>query len=1023
MESPDSGIQPVKDTCDSAAFTVILLMCKDMRCSQTVIYTARALAFLVVSFEPVLALDPKNSLTQYGHAAWTRHGGDLPGGVFAITQTRDGRLWVGTEFGLSHFDGITFSPWQPEGREQLFITALEPAPDGGLWIGTRNAVLCRNGAELRRYPTTDRGKGVPVSAIQVGPEGSVWIGTVGFSSGGLARIEAGKLRNYTTVDGFDGGGVHAMLKDRTGNLWIGSTNGLYRWDGKGFRKYPAHGSSQKVQAMAASPDGTIVAQFSGETGLKRLVGDILLHYGLEKFGATRVLLMDRDGTLWIGTNGQGLMRVRLGTVERLTKRDGLSGNTVLSLFEDREGNIWVGTEGGLDRFRNLPVVTLSMREGLSGDTVGSVFASKSGGVWVGTTQGLNRVHGHRIQIYDQRMGLPSNVIGSLFEDRAGRLWVGPAVTGNRSAGLGFLLNGRFSFLDHPGFGKIQSIMAVTEDRDGRLWFSDIERGLISVQGGVIENILPWSLFGNRHALALEADTRRGGLLLGFAQGGIAYYREGSPPKRYTTADGLGSGAVTDIHIDREGTGWIATQGGLSRLHIDRIATINKSNNLGCDQIHALVEDLDGAMWLNTPCGLHHITRKDLAEWTANPAAQIHPRIYAASDGMLFRSTMSAFFRRAARSADGRLWFPVTGGVAIVDPKNLHHNEIPPLVAIESVRADRQRYEPQPGLRLGPLVKDLEINYAAFSLVDPDRVRFRYMLEGYDQEWHDASGRRQAFYSALPPRRYQFRVVASNNNGVWNETGAFIEFAIEPAFYQTTWFLLLCAMGLAATLALLHVYRLRKAQVRIRMLFEERMRERTRIGSELHDTLIQSLTGLALQLTGLSKVVREPQSVRERLCELRLQAEQCLHEARESVWDLHSHTGEEQGFVESLRRIGQELTQGTTIQFRVVVTGEHRVVPLAQQVHLLRIVREALRNAVHHSSATQIQLDISNSPHAICICIADNGCGFDPETAPPGHWGLATMRERAHRIGARLGIVTSIGRGTRIEIMIPNAVFG
>jgi signal transduction histidine kinase len=636
-------------------------------------------------------------------------------------------------------------------------------------------------------------------------------------------------------------------------------------------------------------------------------------------------------------------------------------------------------------------------------------------------KGLNRVDGDRIVIYDQRTGLPSDVIGSLFEDGAGRLWVDSALTDGPNTGLALGSKGRFHQQDLPGSQKIRSIAAITEDLAGVLWFSDLERGLISVQGGDIKNILPWSRFDNRQALALEADPKRGGIFLGFAQGGVAYYQQGFPLKWYTVADGLGSGAVTDLHIDPDGTAWIATQGGLSRLRNDRIATLNTKNNLGCDPIHALVEDQDGAIWLNTPCGLQRLARKDLAAWTANPAIKIQPRIYGAREGMHSRSTTSGFFRGAVRSTDGRIWFPVFDGVAVVDPKNLHENPLPPPVAIDAIRVDGRTYVPKPDLRFGPLAKDLQINYTAFSFVDADRVHFRYYLEGYDREWHDAMGRREAFYSTLPPRRYRFRVIASNSDGVWNEKGAFVDFVVEPAFYQRVWFLLVCATALGGALFVAHKLRLRQVEAKLHLLFEERVRERTRIGSELHDTLLQTISGFALQLDVLSKTVKEPQSAPERLRELRREAEQCLHEARESVWDIRSHSDEEQDFAEALRQIGERLTQGTAIQFRTTVSGRKLAVPSSVQLHLLRIVEEAIRNAVCHSDAQEIHLEVSYADqYLVRLRIVDNGCGFDPHAASrrSAHWGLVTMRERSQRLGAEFKISTETGRGTQIEITIP-----
>jgi signal transduction histidine kinase/ligand-binding sensor domain-containing protein len=977
---------------------------------------ARLAVVFAALAECVFALDPSHTITQYGHTAWTVQGGQLPGIVYSLTQTRDGWLWVGTEFGLFRFDGVRFSPLEAPGAEDLrgqTISALAPAPDGGLWIGTRHSLSRWNGSAVQQYRTVNGVTEIPVSAIHVDRGGKVWVGTVGFASGGLARIESNGLRFYTPAEGFSGGGVYSIAEDHAGNLWIGCGNGLYRWDGGRFQVYGSNARLKTVTAIAETPDGGIVAG-NNVGGLKRLAGGIFRDYPIKQLSSrvqTRDLLTDRDGGLWIGASSQGLIHMHQDSFDRFTHADGLSGDMVLSLFEDREGNVWAGTQRGLDRFRDLPVTTLSKREGLSDDAASSVFASGSGGVWIGTSAGLNRVEGDRITVFDRRAGLPSDSVGSIYEDRRGRLWV------SSSNGLVFGWNGRFHAF--RGGGGLQSIAAAAEDRDGRLWFADQAQGLIAVQANEIKKVIPWSLFGNKQVWALDADCTRGGLFIGFAEGGVAYYRDGLSPRWYTVADGLGGRAVTDIHIDTEGTAWIATQSGLSRLHDGRLATLTAKNGLACDQIHSMVEDRDGYLWLNTPCGLQSLAPKELAAWAANPSSFVHPKVYTASDGMHLRSTTGGFFRRAARSTDGRLWFPVIDGVAVVDPKRLHGNPLPPPVAIEALRVDDRMYPFTPNLRVGPIRKELQIDYTALSLVDPDRVQFRYRLEGEEKEWRSVLGRRHAFYPSLSPGRHRFRVTACNNDGVWNEAGASFDFTVAPTVYQTAWFRLLCVAGIAAALWGLHLVRLRYLQARMHARFEERLRERTRIGRELHDTLLQNIAGFALQLGGLSKtVVKEPQSAAEKLSDLRRDAEQWLHEARESVWDLRSGADGQPDLCEAVRGAAEQITDGTPVQFSMAIAGSRQAMLPAVQEHLLRIVLEAVRNAVRHAQATEVHVDVSfSAPRQVRIRIMDNGCGFDLATGSrkPGHWGLATMRERARKVGAEIEIAASPGQGTRIDI--------
>ncbi len=962
------------------------------------------------------ALDPSHSMTQYGHTAWTVQSGQLPGIVSSVTQTRDGWLWVGTEFGLSRFDGVRFSPLEAPGAEALrgqTIMALAPAPDGGLWIGTRHGLWFWNGSAVQPYRTVGGVSEMIVNAILVDSGGKVWVGTNGFNSGGLARIAGNVLRLFTPVEGYSGGGVYSIVEDHAGDIWIGCVNGLYRWDGARFQTYGSNTGLREVIAIAPTPDGGIIA--GNNAGLKRLADGVFRDYPIEQIGfgvKSRLLLTDRDGSLWIGTNDQGLIHVHQQSFDSFTHSDGLSGDMVLRLFEDREGSVWAGTLRGLDRFRDLPISTLSKREGLSDDTAGSVFASLSGGVWIGTAAGLNRVERGRITVFDRRTGLSSDTVGSIYEDSHDTLWV------DTSNGLTYGRSGRFHAF--PAGGGLRSITAAAEDRDGALWFADREQGLIAIEANKIKKVIPWSSFARKQAFALAADLKRGGLLIGFAEGGVAYYREGLPPHWYTAGDGLGPSRITDIHIDAEGTAWIATQGGLTKLRDGRLATLTVKNGLACDQVHSIVEDEDRYLWLNTPCGLQVLAPKELAAWTANPSSLVHPRVYAARDGMHLRSTTSGYFRRAARSTDGRLWFAVTDGVAVVDPKRLHANPLPPAVIIEAMRVDDRFCPLTMNPRVGPIRKELQFDYTALSLVDPDRVRFRYKLEGEEKEWRNAMGLRQALYPSLSPGHHRFRVTACNNDGVWNEAGAFLDFTVAPTVYQTAWFQFLCVAGFSTALWLLHVARLKYLRARMQERFEERLWERTRIGRELHDTLLQNIAGFALQLQGLAKsVVKDPQSAAERLSGLRRDAEQWLHEARQSVWDLRSADGHPD-FCEAIRSAAERITDGTPVQFSMAIAGTRQTLLPAVQQDLLRIVLEAVRNAVWHAQATEIHVDVSfSAPHQVRTRITDNGCGFDLETGSrkAGHWGLATMRERARRVGAQIEIATSPGQGTRIEIAL------
>jgi signal transduction histidine kinase/ligand-binding sensor domain-containing protein len=962
------------------------------------------------------ALEPAHTITQYAHTVWTRQNAQLPGAVLALAQTPDGNLWVGTEFGLLRFDSLRFLPWTaPPGQRLVseYIYSLAADRDGSLWIGTREGLSHWSGERLQYYQTSQGPAGPGVAAILVDRGGSVWVGTAGYRSGGLCRVEANRLHCYSGGDGLPGFGVLSLLEDRSGNLWAGGL-GLYRWKPGESHVYPVTNVPQ-ITSIVEDHHGEI---WTSARGVEHLTDGKLVPYRLLDASQNiqpGTLLSDRDGGLWVGTQGQGLLHLYEGRLDRFTHADGLSGDVVRSLFEDREGNVWAATDGGLDQFRDFPVTTISKREGLSHDSVGSVFASHDGSVWIGTERGLNRVQGGKIISYDKRDGLPSHGIMAIFEQQVGRVWV------HSLAGLAYSERDRFHQLDGYPVRDIRSIAAMTEDRDHCVWLSDPEHGLIQLRDTHITKVVPWSQFENKQAWALEADHNDGGLWLGFAQGGIAYYKPGRAPRWYFTADGLTTGAVTDLHLNGDGTLWIATQGGLSRLTKGHIAALTGANGLPCDRIHAMVEDDGGALWLNTACGLVRVDPSELSAWSANPHRKIQVKTYDASDGMRTRPTPTGYFRRAAKSNDGRLWFAVLDGVAVVDPRHLPENRLPPPVQIEQITAGHTAYLIHSHPELPPLTRELQIDYSALSFAAPEKVRFRYRLEGFDKEWMDAGGRRQAAYTNLPPRHYQFRVIASNNDGVWNETGASVDFSIQPAFYQTNWFRLASIAGFTLLLWGLHGLRLRRMAAQLNVRFEERLAERTRIAREIHDTLLQNISGFALQLDGLSKTVRAP--VRDRLHELRQQAEQCLREAREFVWDLRSPVLEEKDLSAALRGAGEEIVAGVPVRFHMTVRGDCRPAPAKLQEQLLRIVQEATRNSVRHGQATEINMHVAYmDPDLIRVQMRDDGQGFDLEEASGklGHWGLTIMRERARQIGAELKISTAPGHGTEIEIVVPVA---
>lgn len=961
------------------------------------------------------ALNPAHGITQYAHTSWTRREGHVSGSIYAITQTRDGYLWVGTDFGLLRYDGGTLpKPWQPPAGQRTgseYVTALAGAPDGSLWIGTRDGLSHWDGKKIENFKTSKGPSGPGVAAIRVDRKGGVWAGTTGFQSGGLCHVEGNGLKCYDTKDGIPLG-IISLFEDSSGTIWAGAVDGLCRWT-HGAQCFGLNNPNLVVSSIAETHQHEIVAASMRPGKLERLVqnqlsADITLP---DKALRPRVIHVDRDGGLWIGTDGSGLLHQYQGRSDYYNRADGLSGDVIRGIYEDQEGNIWTATDGGMDRFRDFAVATVSKREGLAHDITGSVFATNDGGMLVGTAGGLNRLKGAEIDLIDQRDGLPFKSIMALFQEKGGRVWV------SSPAGVAFSNGGRFQVANGDLGEKVKSFVAATEDNDNCVWLIELRQGLIRVCNGEVREVVSRQQLNDRQARALITDPHDGGLWIGFTQGGIAKYRAPAGIQWYGAKDKLASGVVTDLHFSRDGTLWIATQGGLSRMKSGAITTVA---GLPCERIHAMVEDDDGALWLNSACGLLRITGGDLKG--ADPNVKDKVRIFGATEGMRVLATPSGYFRKAAKSRDGRLWFVVLDGIAVVDPKHLPENRMPPPVHIQQITADGQGVSTTENPELRPLTKEVQIEYAGLSLMAPEKVRYRYKLQNFDKQWNEVGGRRQAVYTNLPPGNYEFKVVASNNDGVWNESGASLGFLIQPAYYQTIWFRILLFVAACCAVWVGYHIRLRQVSNRLKLLFNERLDERTRVARELHDTLLQNIAGFALQLEALSKIANtSPTTLKDRLRDLRAQAEGWMHEARESVWDLRSPTLEGDDLPTALHKIGQPIFIDRSIKFDIAVIGDLRPVEPAVQENLLKIAQEALRNAVRHGNASEVQVQLNYlNTGRLLMRIRDNGGGFDVKEASNriGHWGLSTMRERAQKIGAEFRINSAPGQGAEIEIEVP-----
>jgi signal transduction histidine kinase/ligand-binding sensor domain-containing protein len=998
--------------------------------------TISTLIFLLAS-TPVLALDRSLEVSQYGHTAWTARDGFSVGAIFAMAQTPDGYLWLASEFGLFRFDGVHAISWQPPAGQQLPNApyALLVTRDGTLWIGTFAGVVSWNGNKLTEYPEVGR---VFVTSLLEDREGTVWAGILAGSSetpaGRLCAIRGGRAECYLQGGAF-GIFVWSLFEDGSGELWAAAESGLWRWKPGAPTRYAMPGV--RIDDLNKTDEGRVLIAIR-ERGLKQLLGDKLATYPIRSASNPNVLLSDRDvdsnklvrdrdGGIWIGTHDRGIIHLHQGRTDVFTTSDGLSGNIICSLFEDREGNVWVGTTRGIDRFRELPVSTTSIRRGLS-DT-NSLTAVTDGSIWVATHNGLIRWKNEQMTTFRKADGLPDDVVQSLFCDHRGRIW---AFTAH---GLAYFGDGRFVAVN--GIPSTE-VFSIAEDEADNLWLSG-NRGLTHLLKGRLVEHFPWSVLGrSQQAKVILCD--HGGLWLSFwTDGGVLYFKDGQVRASYTVAEGLGKGHVPGLLIDSKGAVWAGTEGGFSRIKDGHITTLTKNDGLPCDTIHWVMEDDDGALWLYTVCGLVRITRTDLDGWINDPKRKVQTTVWDAADGVTLRSVPpSPFGPNFAKASDGKLWFHTGEGIQLVDPHHVAFNKVPPPVFIEQIVADNKIYwQNLPGkvssLHLPARTRDVQIDYSALSLAAPEKVHFKYMLEGQDWDWKEVINERQAQYTNLPPRHYRFRVIASNNSGVWNEQGDTLEFSVAPAYYQTAWFRALCVAGVMALFGALYLLRVRRLHHEFDMTLEARVGERTRIARDLHDTLLQSFHGLVFRFQAARNMLpNRPEEATQALDGALIRAEQALEESRHSIQGLRPSLSAENDLDRMLITTGQELASSNHAEdgsprFEVIVEGERRsLLPMIKD-EIARIAQELLRNAFRHARAHEIEVEIRYESDVFRLIVRDDGKGMDPQILKDGgragHWGLPGVQERARGIGSRLEFWSEagVGVGTEIRLTLPAAI--
>lgn len=982
---------------------------------------------LLVSLFPksVGAIDSDKRITQYAHAAWRIQDGFFTGTPTSIVQTSDGYLWLGTDGGgLLRFDGVRFVPSKPDGNQRLpsaAVLGLLTATDGSLWIGTRAGLSRLKNQALTNYSTGPFG----VASILEDHQGTIWFGqpVPAEGSGPLCRVLEAGIRCLGPADGVPAFGVAlGLLEDPQGNLWLGGDTTLLRWRSGSHTVYEPTGLKTNagivgIKSLASTPDGTLwvgISMRGPGLGLQRLREGRWESFKTHEFDSSNLvvncLYVDRHRTLWVGTADRGLYRIHGDRVDHFDSTQGLSSDYVNSISEDREGNLWVATVSGVDRFTDTPVVSFSISEGLCSTEVDSVLASRDGSIWVGGAGALSNLRDGTVSCIRTGKGLPGSQVTSLFEDHLGRLWVGI------DHGLWVYDHGVLQALNKPDKSDIGVVRGIAEDSENNVWITAGGRPgrLMRIQGLSVRDEYPEPPDPRRVA----ADPE-GGLWLGLSHGDLARYLNGRST-RYTFAHDE-SAVLYQVLRNSDGSVFAATTFGVIAWQSGKQMTLTARNGLPCDHVTAITFDDRGNLWMAMDCGVAEVTKSDLEIWRSNPDIALNVRTLDVFDGA---HPDNASFVSAARSTDGRLWFVgLQCCLQVVDPARLKGNSIPPPVHIEEIVADRKNYPAAGTVRLPPHTRDLEIDYVGLSFVAPQKVLFRYWLEGRDTTWQEPVTRRQAFYNDLRPGPYRFRVIASNNDGVWNEEGAALDFVIAPAWYQTRWFLVLCVVTGVLAVGALYQLRVRQVSRALSARFDERLGERIRVARDIHDTLLQTVQGSKMVADNALNRPGDAVGLRRALEQVSRWLGQASTEGRAAVTELRVSTREKNDLAEALRRAIEDCQRQSPLQPTFAVTGEPREMHPVVRDEVYRIAFEAIRNACAHAGGNRLEIGLIYA-RDLTVRVSDDGGGIDPEVVSggrEGHFGLQGMRERAARIGAKLTVVSSASAGTEITLVVPGPV--
>jgi len=996
------------------------------------------LFFCLVSFLVFAAqvraqsLDPSRRISQYGHTTWRTQDGVVS--VFTpITQTADGYVWMAAP-GLDsivRFDGVRFVPWRPStGPFPSKVNFLLGARDGSLWIGTRGGLGRLKDGVFSNYSRPSDKSGV--NEMLEDHQGTIWFTRYRIppGEGALCKMEDSGPHCYGPSDGLAAGFALGLTEDPEGYLWFAAES-LYRWKpGTQPTRYFESTSHPQLASVVADRAGNIWAtmdEAGKNLGVRYFHDGVWGEYSTPDFHSSTLkseaLFVDRGGSVWIGTDDDGLYRIVDGSVDHFSTNDGLTGRGVSGFYEDREGNLWVATDGGVDLFRNTPVTTYSMDEGLSSGAVPTVLAASDGTVWAGKA---DKSGGKMATFADVLLPGPRHRfssgpsfpgrIAAMLQDRSGALWFG-------------LESKHLIVYDD---GKVDDVLA----QDGRL-VEDQVLALVHEKSGDILALTPDRILRINHRRVVEAiplprhlaesgylsENPTGGTWVVGKDEGVMLYRDGAL-NDLALPISTKPVKINAVVADSLDPLLLATTDGLSRWNGDHWDTLNETTSLPCNHLLEAIKDKHGALWLEANCGLLKIEASDLEAWRQSSESRPSFTLFDPRDGVRPPGRSYSFEPTASLGPDGKVWFAAGGAIQSIDPDHLNRNLLPPPVRVEQLIADGKSFAPDATATLPPNTHNLEIDYTALSFSVPQKVFFRYFLEGYDKSWLGPVTRRQAFYTNLAPGTYRFHVTACNDSGVWNETGTLTTFVIEPTFYQTTLFRSLVAVACIGALWAVYLLRMRQATANVQRRLLAQIEERERIARELHDTLLQGFQGITLRVQGVAKRLPAQDPLRHMIDEVLDRADGLLREARQRVRKLRRRATDINDLPARLAKYGEELAKEHDAAFSLAIVGDPRVLEPTVEDEASRIMGEAMTNAFRHASASKIETEVTYDSSALRMRVRDDGVGIQRTVLAsgfPGHFGLIGMRERSRALRSELNIWSREAAGTEVELVIPASI--